>query len=469
MLAFAAISTSCWPAAFTIMELGARATGMGGAFVAVASDGSALYYNPAGIAFQPGFRMEMDGLFVHGDFRFFPSATPPGTIVPKDGYSGFISPSLLVVPNMYMSKSISPKLTLGFGAFTPFGLGGNWTNFKDSDPAATKFVARWASTRPKMESIWMQPTVAYRVTRNLALAAGVAYVHTHALLEQSLLNPLDDGVVFGKQLAPSFFPGSDVTASGKILARLLPEARFRFAGVSRNVGANVGMLYWKPEWKTRFGFDYRTAVVQHFDGQASFAFTTGYALQPIVGLDKLAALFPNQKARVQFPTPATFAAGIATEVFGSNLISLDVQLQDYHRLKDVVLNFTQNKDVATPAEGRLVYNFHNATEVRLGFEHPMRKFTFRAGWAWDQTPVPDESVGPLWPDSTRLNFDVGVSRQMGNKELSFFYQGSKFLDRTTSVAANDKIFTNGLYSTFAQLFGFSLRIGKGSKGLEFTQ
>src|SRR6266536_233270 len=181
------------------MELGTRATGMGGAFVAVASDGSALFYNPAGIAFQPGFRMQMDGLFVHGDFRFFPSSTPPGTIVPKDGYSGFISPKLLVVPNTYMSKSINSKVTLGFGAFMPFGLGGNWTNFKDSDPSSEKFVARWASTRPKMESIWIQPTIAYRVNKDLSVAVGVALVHTHALLEQSILNPLDDGVIFGKQ------------------------------------------------------------------------------------------------------------------------------------------------------------------------------------------------------------------------------------------------------------------------------
>jgi len=37
---------------FMIGEMGARATGMGNAFTAVADDASAAWYNPAGIAFD---------------------------------------------------------------------------------------------------------------------------------------------------------------------------------------------------------------------------------------------------------------------------------------------------------------------------------------------------------------------------------------------------------------------------------
>ncbi len=39
---------------YQLNEQGARAVGMGGAFVARASDPSAIYYNPAGLAFQKG-------------------------------------------------------------------------------------------------------------------------------------------------------------------------------------------------------------------------------------------------------------------------------------------------------------------------------------------------------------------------------------------------------------------------------
>ena len=36
-----------------------------------------------------------------------------------------------------------------------------------------------------------QPTVSYRLTPNQAISLGVAFVHTHLLLEQSFLNPYD--------------------------------------------------------------------------------------------------------------------------------------------------------------------------------------------------------------------------------------------------------------------------------------
>ena len=43
---------------FRNFELGTRAATLGGAFVARADDVSAVYYNPAGLAFLPGFRFK---------------------------------------------------------------------------------------------------------------------------------------------------------------------------------------------------------------------------------------------------------------------------------------------------------------------------------------------------------------------------------------------------------------------------
>ncbi|MBI2820936.1 MAG: hypothetical protein HYX74_01805, partial [Acidobacteria bacterium] len=93
--------------AFSINELGARAMGMGGAFVSIADDGSALFYNPAGIAFQKGLRLEMDSLVVVGLFRFFPADTPPGAVAPRKGYNLAVKPKFIPVANLYMSKDLS--------------------------------------------------------------------------------------------------------------------------------------------------------------------------------------------------------------------------------------------------------------------------------------------------------------------------------------------------------------------------
>ena len=61
----------------------------------------------------------------------------------------------------------------------------------------------------------------------------------------------------------------------------------------------------------------------------------------------------------------------------------------------------------------------------------------------------------------------GFSREIKGKELSIFYQFTKFLPRTTNVPANANLFTNGDWNSTAQLLGIALRFRKGGKSLDF--
>jgi long-chain fatty acid transport protein len=477
-------STAAFASNFSIFENGVRASGIGGAFAAIANDGSALFYNPAGIAFQKGMRLQMDGLFVVGLFRFTPSSTPPGTVVPDKGYNLNVKPKAIPVASMYFTKSISDKFTFGFGVFAPFGLSANATSFKDSDPKNYKYVGRYAGSRAALQSFWFQPTVAYRLTPNSAIAVGVAWVHTHLFIEQSILNPLDEGTVFGQAIAPIVFPGQPVVPSGAAIARLLPEGRSRLAGTSDNLGYNVGYLYKHERSKTNIGLMWRTAVVHHLSGEGSFAFTTGYPLESLIGPDKIPSLFPKQPIKGTFVTPGTWSIGVSNSAFWHSTISAQVDVQDYRRFTSVPVNFSMNtrNDVdangnpivvtlGTPPELRLNFQMENSYIVRMGFERTVgEKMTFRAGYFFDHSPVKDVSVGPLFPDSSRNNFTVGFSRVVwGNKELSFFYQAMMFIHRITDVPENNNVFTNGEYSNFAHLFGFGLRVHMGEKAHPFDR
>ena len=242
----AGVAAACYGSAFSVSELGARAAGMGTAFIATADDGSAIFYNPAGIAFQPGMHMQMDSTVVVGLFRFTPSSTPVGQVVPANGYSQAIKPHFIPLASMYATAQVSPKMTFGFGIFTPFGLSANSTNFHDGDPDLTKFVGRFAGTRVRLESFWFQPTIAYKVSNNLSVGIAPAFVHTHLELEQSILNPLgpDDGLKFGRVAAPTVFPGDPVNQAAAVIARLLPEGRSRVAGTANAPGFSAGVLWY---------------------------------------------------------------------------------------------------------------------------------------------------------------------------------------------------------------------------------
>jgi long-chain fatty acid transport protein len=468
-----AICLSTLPAAascFSIFENGTRAAGMAGAFTALANDGSAIFYNPAGIAFQKGTRMEMDGIVVVGLFRFEPESTPPGQYVPEKGFNLNVSPHFIPVASMYLTKDISPRWTLGFGAFAPFGLAANATGFKDSDAPETKFVGRFAGTRGKLESFWFQPTLAYRLTRNSALAVGAAWVHTHLLIEQSIINPNDDGIVFGEKLASKIFPSGNSTLAGKVIARMLPEGRSRLAGTSDEPGFNAGYLYRNDKSGLSFGLSYRSAVVHHIDGKASFAFTTGYALEPFIGKDTIPNLFPTQPVKSGFVTPATYSVGVATTRFFHTTLAADLQMQDYQRFKDVKINFSQTTDTATPPELVLPFSFRNSYLARVGAERALNRSTdLRLGYFFDYSPVEDVSVGPLFPDSSRHNLTIGFSKRMaGNQEFSFFYQAMWMPTRTTSVPENNDVWTNGEYRNFVHIFGFGLRFRLGAGGIDAT-
>lgn len=454
--------------AFAINELGVRAMGMGGAFAATADDASAIFYNPAGIAFQKGTQLESDMLAVVGLFRFFPGNAPVGQQVPSNGFSGLVKPHFIPVGGLYATHTLTPKWTLGFGIFVPFGLAANFENFNDGDPQNTKYPARYAGDRAALQEYWFQPTVAYRLAENHSIAIGVAYVHTHIFLQESILNPLTDGKDFGKEFAPTIFPGIDPTLAAASIARLLPEGRFRAAATANSPGASLGYMYKNPRLKTNVGITWRSAVANHLHGNAAFSFLSNGTLpQFLPSGTTMNTLFPNQKISGTFTTPATYSIGVSNSAFKNTTFELDFEIQDFRRFKDFPINFSKTgDDIATPAEQRLKFDFTNSYVVKFGMEKHFQQFggaDVRAGYSFDHSPVPDKSVNALFPDSTRNSLTVGLSKARGNMELSAYYQAMFFVDRVTNVADNVNQYTNGDYNNFAHLLGVGLRLFPGGR------
>ena len=462
-----AFPQSAQGSAFSIAELGARAAGMGTAFTAVANDGSALMYNPAGIAFQPGLLFQMDNLVVVGMFHFFPSSPPPGQVIPEKGFNGSIRPKFIPVGALYASNQINDHLTWGVGIFTPFGLSANFTNFNDTDPPLTKFPGRWAGTRARLESAWFQPTLAIRMSQSHSLAVGPALVYTHLLIEQSFLNPLDDALDFGREAADEIFPGVDKEQAARSIARLLPEGRARIAGTSKSPGIAGGYLYRHPTGHFSLGLMYRSAVTHHLEGEASFAFNRGFTLEPFVGSDLLPKAFPNQDIKGTFTTPATYAFGLATKFAGETTLSADFHFQDYRRFSSVPLNFSiteaTDEDAQTPAEQRLIFDFRDSFHIAVGLEKYVGGFAIRGGYLYDRSPVVEKSVGPLFPDANRHSATVGMSLRTSNSEFTLFYEAMQFVNRHTNAAGNAVQGTNGEYRNFAHLAGASLRFTWGTE------
>src|SRR4029077_9199551 len=114
LVLFTAAPTLLGAQGFGIYEQGTCAMGRAGAGVAApCSDGSALFFNPAGLAGVSG------GHLTIGTTLLGAQGGLPGGILPQETQRH--APPL-AAPRVYISYAATPKLGIGVGVFAPYGL-----------------------------------------------------------------------------------------------------------------------------------------------------------------------------------------------------------------------------------------------------------------------------------------------------------------------------------------------------------
>ena len=102
---------------YQIPEAGIKAMGMANAFTAVADDASALWYNPAGLAFAKSGQVIAGGVLIAPNMRHTSNAGV-GTSAKND---------LALVPHLYISDiQEDTGIAWGLGVNAPFGTKMEW-------------------------------------------------------------------------------------------------------------------------------------------------------------------------------------------------------------------------------------------------------------------------------------------------------------------------------------------------------
>src|SRR6266513_125199 len=154
---------------FGIYEQNTCTMGRGGtAAAAPCADGSAIFFNPAGLAGLKGGHASAGVTLIHVMGGFTDDLFQQTTDL-KD--------PLLVVPQVYVSYGLTPDLGVGIGLFAPYGLETKWP---------LSFDGRFAGYDNIIKTYYVQPTVAYQVTPWLSLGGGLDIVHGSVELHQRL-------------------------------------------------------------------------------------------------------------------------------------------------------------------------------------------------------------------------------------------------------------------------------------------
>ena len=374
---------------FAIESQGARAMGFAGAYVAQAADPSAIYYNAAGIGFLKGKHVYVAGAFAGLPTDFtgegpFPAA---GTLESSDN-------GLALLPAIYYSQQIGRKTVVGLGVSRPFGVRSKWDN-------PETFSGRYICLECQIASWSINPTIAYKVADRLSVGAGLDVRLSKFELTRRLM------------AEPNPFPvPTDV-------AELTLES-----STETGIGFNLGLLA-SPTENLSIGVAYRHEVTIDHAAQARFA-------QILTGTQEVddavkAALPISQEATVGFTYPGSIAAGIALRR-GYWTFEADVQWMLWSSFDAVEIAFASSPafDTVLPQE------WESTWRGAFGVEYLIRdNWEVRAGYGYDHSPAPTETISPFIHDADRHTFGAGGTWKNERLRLDFNLRYVLFRDSST--------------------------------------
>lgn len=278
--------TATFGGGFQLNEHGARAMGQGGAFAARASDLSAIYFNPAGLAYQKGAQVYLGVTLIMPKTSFF-GPDQLNTNQETKMVSQTFNPI-----NVYASVQITDDLVAGMGVNNPYGLGTEW-------PA--NWSGRFISTKVDLQTFFFTPTLAYKLNDKFSIGVGMNYATGKVTLKRVLSDPFD------------------------------PHANASIEANGTGMGWNAGAMY-KASTDLSIGVSYRSQVKIDANGTAAF--------------DPMRSVYPAGDVSSSLTLPATGFLGVAYSPIKNLTLEADYQYVGWSSYKELALTFKKDNSVS---------------------------------------------------------------------------------------------------------------------------
>jgi long-chain fatty acid transport protein len=410
-----------FPSGFQVMTQGAKATGMGLAFTAVADDPSAIFYNPAGLGWQKHFEAQIGASFLSKAKGDFEGANPyPGVGVREKQHK-----TTFVVPTIYAVAPLTQEINFGLGIFSPYGLGYRW------DKAET-FSGRFVAQNAVIQTVDLNPVISFQATPSFAIAVGADYRSSKVQLERN-------------QAAVNVFTQAVVDVAHVKLTSDVQD--------NHGWGWNAGILF-RPVPQFSFGAAYRSKIKIDYDGKANFEqrFTGDARFDPVVTIQLHDLLATSHPVKTSIEFPATLNLGAAFTLPADLLISLEADWTRWSSFSSLDITFP---DIV----GRDLHRstaWKNSWAYRAGLQKKFGKMVVRAGYYRDKTPQPREDVGPILADNDRDAYSLGFGYGTDHWGIDVSDLYLKVKDINATGVVHDRFY--GFYKEAVNIFAFSLRL-----------
>lgn len=390
----------CSAAGFAIYEWSARDFALGGATVGRADDPGALASNPAGIT-------QLDGVQVLGGVM----AIKPVMDVEANGETETSDDDAIYFPpHFYATWKVNDRYSVGLATFSRFGLG---TKF-DED-----WEGRYSSYEALIESVSVNPNVAVKVTDKLSAAVGLEAMYLNFSNKKKRFTPFGD-------------VDTDLEADG--------------------VGYGFNMaLHYQPCQYAKLGLAYRSPVTMKVDGDANFSDVPAY-------LD-VRGFFPDTSARGTVTLPDSFAFGVAMYPMEKLSVEVGAVYTLWSKYDELTINFGDQLNPADPNSDQTSSpkNWDDVWRFNVGLEYAALDWLdLRLGYVFDQSPVPDETIDYMLPDSDRHVVNTGLGFHWDNWTVDVNYSLILFMDRDIDARPADGVYDGEVKNADAHIVGLSV-------------
>lgn len=469
MLSAAPVLLSHEAEAAWIESLGqsARATAMGNAYIGVADDLSAVWYNPAGLTQLIDDKKVDQVMGVSLTTLSFTIDQPVSS--PQTNGSHYSSDMPSNVPFVRSSMGIQITDWCYIAPIPIYITFAGATKYSETQGDA-RFSGYFVS---ELFLDWM-PTVAFKLHKRLSVGIGL---NVNAFNQIKLQNKLGDGYLIGaaseivgeelaNNLAPFFMDGQD---DGKLLVRTDSEFPTGIKPVNsvdinfRDFGFRVG-LHWTPLDWLRVGVNYRSEMRVHAEGEVSLIVNPH---DPLVQLTRslqgtpLEGLLPRieddtKRFELVFPLPAQVGFGFALQPTDWLLWSVDYTWTDWGHARKVDDLFVQDGGLGPTQITRLTVprNWESVHSVRTGVEVRIAPKVFvQAGFWYDPSPASNEvwDVGTGMKDYFIYSVGAGLHRILQERlDIDLFFQYLRSSTRHVKVGESMSAGGTKYYSDPAQ-------------------
>jgi long-chain fatty acid transport protein len=400
-------------------------------------DGSAIFFNPAGLAGAAKGRWTISV----GGTGIAPSG---GYTADGNGLESKLRSKVYPVPSVYITGGLTNNLAAGVGVFAPYGLTTEWP---------TNSIARFLGYKSVIRAIYVQPTVAVKLGEYVKLGAGFDLNLFHVQLRQR--------VDLGEQTAAPGITFANLGFAGTDIADV------NLHGNATGVGYHVGAIF-KPHEKVSLGVRFLSRQKVTVDGAKAdinqvltgILLPAGNPLGAPAGtpLDLLLASqftapgpLVDQGGSTALRMPEQIGAGIMVSPINKLKLFFDLSWQNWKVFDTLYIDTDHLPTVVLPE------NYGAVTAWRYGAEYAVSPSTaIRVGYLFHDAAEPSGSVTPNLPEGNRSEFTAGFgTRLTGNLRADLAYQYINQQDRRGRMAEFGNP-DDGLYKFKAHLFGAHL-------------